>query len=77
MYLIRYKKSDNVRNTIHFYLLNAIIDDIASKTLEYADLLTMQPHYLERIHELRQLHRLYAQYKHPRKMFNAIADSAR
>jgi hypothetical protein len=59
------------------YLLNAIIDTILAKTLEYADLLTMQLHYLERIHELGQLHRLYAQYKHPRKMFNAIAYPAR
>ena len=46
MYLILYKKPLNVHNTIHFYLLNAIIDIIMAKTLEYADLLTMQLHYL-------------------------------
>jgi hypothetical protein len=47
MYLIRYKNAVNVQYKIHFYLLNAIIDIILAKTLEYADLLTMQMHYLE------------------------------
>ena len=41
MYLIRYKNAVNVRNTIHFYLLNTIIDIILVKALEYADLLTV------------------------------------
>jgi hypothetical protein len=41
MYLILYKNALNVQNTIHFYLLNAIIDIILAKTLEYADLLTV------------------------------------
>ena len=45
MYLILYKKPLNVQNKIHFYLLNAIIDIILAKTLEYANLLTMQLHY--------------------------------
>jgi hypothetical protein len=40
MYLIRYKNAVNVQNKIHFYLLNAIIDNILSKRLKYAFLLT-------------------------------------
>ena len=45
MYLIRYKNAVNVQNTIHFYLLNAIIDIILAKAPKYAALLTMQLHY--------------------------------